>query len=614
MALGSDGSPVVGSAGATASAAETGSTSPLAELAASKPDKHVEVIVQMNAGVDRARADTLAASAGGVVERPLPIINGFSTTLRAAKAQRLAENPAVHAISLNAPVETQTLSAANLATSYNQSILSPQTWAAGKTGKGVGVAVIDTGIQGNLPDFKVSQSSTTSRVVATAVTNPAATTASDTFGHGTHIAGLIAGNGWYRSKTDPLLGKYMGVAPDANLISIKASDDLGNASVLDVIDGLQFAIDKKSTYNIRVVNLSLKSSEPESYKTDPLDAAVEAAWNSGIVVVAAAGNEGQHEEGVDFAPANDPYVITVGAVDDGGTAAITDDFLTSWSSHGRTQDGFAKPDVVAPGAHLASTIPLGSAFSKMCDTCLTDGEYFKMGGTSMAAAVVSGEAALLISANSKLTPDQVKSQIVRHTRPIYRSQSSTVLVDASGNPVPPAVDTSTDIVGAEITADKALSTIVAGTSLNAGLIRNSLLIPTTGLIDYTRASWSRASWSSSITALRASWSSKTSWSRASWSRASWSATPEACSDFERASWSRASWSRASWSRASWSTAIWSADGMSTADISAADLALIDAQIASAKASCSSLLTSIDPTRASWSTVTPQANWASSFDQ
>ena len=269
-----------GSGGSTVTTSDP--SSPLAELAATDPAKRVEVIVQLRPGVEGAQAGTIAGSAGGVVESQLPIINGFSTTVRAAEANELASNPAVHAVSLNAAVESEGIPNPDaLATAYNQSIRSDRSWLQGYTGKGVGVAVIDTGIQGNLPDFRVSQSDATSRVIATAVTNPAATTANDTFGHGTHVAGLIAGNGTSRPATDPLYGKYIGVAPDANLIDVKIADEQGSASVMDVIDGLQFAMDYKADYNIRVVNLSLRSTVAESYKTDPLDAAVEAAWNSG---------------------------------------------------------------------------------------------------------------------------------------------------------------------------------------------------------------------------------------------------------------------------------------------------------------------------------------------
>jgi serine protease AprX len=606
------GNSLVAPSGASAVTAGSGSHSALADLAARTPDKRVEVIVQLRSGTDAAAAQRLVASAGGTVERELPIINGLSTTVRAEDAQKLSLNPAVTGVTLNARVDSEgVVDPDALATAYNQSVRSDRAWLDGYTGKGVGVAVIDTGIQGNLPDFQVSQTDTTSRVIATAVTNPAATTANDTFGHGTHVAGLIAGNGTDRPAGDPLYGKYAGVAPDANLIAVKASDDEGNASVLDVIDGLQFVVDMKSEYNIRVVNLSLKSMVAQSYKTDPLDAAVEAAWNSGIVVVAAAGNDGSASDAVSYAPANDPFVITVGGVDDMGTKGIGDDVLATWSSRGTTQDGFDKPDVLAPGAHMVSTIPAGSEYTRLCPSCVTDGQYFRVGGTSMAAAVVSGEAALLTQANPGWTPDQVKSVIVKRSRAVTSPTSSTdTLVDATGDPYSTTVETNTTVSGAEAAADKALNNPTSTATPNLAL--NTFLDPATGLIDYTRASWSRASWSGSVDALRASWS-RASWSRASWSRASWSATPESCTDFERASWSRASWSRASWSRASWSRASWSADGMSTPDLSADDITQIDAEIAAAKAQCSSLLATIDPARASWSRASwSRASWSSSF--
>jgi serine protease AprX len=583
----------------------------LGDLASSNPGKRVEVIVQLRPGTSPANAEALASAAGGVVERELPIINGFSTTLRAGQAEGLTDNPAVHAVSLNAKVESQgSVNPAALATSFNASIRSTEPWAQGVTGKGVGVAVIDTGIQGNLPDFRVSQSDASSRVIASVVTNPAATTADDTYGHGTHIAGLIAGNGTNRPAGDPLNGKYAGVAPDANLIAVKASDDAGNASVLDVIDGLQFVMDKENDYNIRVVNLSLRSTVAESYKTDPLDAAVEATWNSGIVVVVAAGNSGPTGDAVQYAPANDPFVITVGGADDQGTKSTGDDTLATWSSRGLTQDGFQKPDIAAPGAHMVSTIPPGSEYTRLCPSCLTpDGQYFRVGGTSMAAAVASGEVALLLQAYPNLTPNEVKAQMVKRTRGVLKPSNVNLTVNGQSEVVPD----DTTVSNGQAAADKAISNGLANTS-SVAPTPNVLLDPATGLIDYSRASWSRASWSDAVDGLRASWS-RASWSRASWSRASWSATPQACSEFERASWSRASWSRASWSRASWSRASWSSDGMSSQDLTAEDMAAIDAEIAAAQAQCSQLLASIDPTRASWSRASwSRASWSSSFDK
>jgi serine protease AprX len=603
----------------TGSAILPGSSQPvqritLSDLAATDPARKVEVIVQLNRGVDPAYGTSLVQQAGGTISRELPIINGYGATLPAGEAEALKANPNVHAITMNSAIKTQgVVNPAALATSFNQSIRSFKVWEMGYTGKGVGVAVIDTGIAGDLPDFRVSQSDPTSRVIATAVTNPAATTVRDTFGHGTHIAGLIAGNGTNRPAGDPLYGKYAGAAPDANLIAVKASDDAGNATVLDVIDGLQFVVDKKNDYNIRVVNLSLRATEPQSYKTDPLDAAVEAAWNSGIVVVVAAGNEGEAPGAVNYAPANDPYVITVGGVDDNGTKTIDDDQLAVWSSRGTTQDGFEKPEVVAPGAHLISTIAPGSAYTQMCPQCMVSGQYFQVGGTSMAAAVVSGEAADVIQAYPNLTPDQVKKTIIKRSRPVNTSTTTTVvLVDASGAPLPTTTTSTTTITNGEVGADKAINNPTDGEANNR-LTMNTLLNPLTGLIDWARASWTRASWTDAgVDPLRASWT-RASWTRASWTRASWTATPDACADFERASWTRASWTRASWTRASWTRASWTADGMSSPDLTPTDYAALDAEIAKAKLDCAALLKTGDPSRASWTRASwTRASWTSSF--
>ena len=575
------------SAGASASSA----SGPIAELAAQHPGREIEVIVQLRPGVDLSTGESLVSAAGATSSRELPIINGLGTRLPAEEAQRLSLNPAVRAVSLNAPVASQgslpvdpafakTVDPSSFGTSYNQSIRSPKVWDDKQTGKGIGVAVIDSGIAGSLPDVQTSPTNPASRVIATAVVNPGATNAGDSLGHGTHVAGLIAGNSMNRPVGDPLRGKYVGVAPEANLIAVKAGDENGEATVLDIIDGLQFVVDHKADYNIRVVNLSLKSTQPESYKTDPLDAAVEAAWNSGIVVVAAAGNSGLDKDAVSYAPANDPFVITVGGVDDKGTKDINDDALASWSSRGVTQDGFEKPDILAPGAKLVSTISPNAQYKGLCPTCIVDNEYFRIGGTSMAAAVASGEAALMIGADPTMTPDDVKTVMIRRTRPVTESETSGVLVDASGNPVPARDDDrKKTTVGAEAAADKAVDKDTKK-NINYGVTPNTLLDPVTGLIDYSRTSWSRTSWSEAPPELQASWS-RTSWSRTSWSRTSWSATPQSCADFERTSWSRTSWS--------------------------------SDDIASAQAQCSSLLSQIDPTRTSWSrTSWSLTSWSTSF--
>jgi serine protease AprX len=491
--------------------ATTVSSSSLEKLAADHPGASVEVIVQLQPGVTFEQGRKRVHSLGGRITGDLHIIRGLAVHMSAQAAKKLAaQHELVRAVSLNARVKPQAVDTSLLATRYNQSVYSPNAWNNyGMTGKGVGVAVIDTGIAGDLPDFRVSQTQGSSRVVASAVTNPYAKNAGDSYGHGTHVAGIIGGNGTYRPASDPLYGKYIGVAPDANLISVKASDEQGNATILDVIYGLQFVVDHKSDYNIRVVNLSLESTQAQSYKTDPLDAAAESAWFNGIVVVAAAGNRGASADAVSYAPGNDPYVISVGAVDDKGTNATSDDGYASWSSVGLTQDGYLKPDVSAPGAHIVSALAPKSQFTSLCPSCIVDGQYIRAGGTSMAAPMVSGAVANLLQLRPQLRPDQVKGVLMANLRSL-----------------PSGVN--------ELNVNRALAPNNSVLPANVGLTPNTLIDSSTGAIDYTRSSWSRSSWS------------RSSWSRSSWS-CNCSKTASGSIDPTRSSWSRSSWSM-SWTK------------------------------------------------------------------
>lgn len=505
------------------------STATLGGLAATDPGRRVDVIVRFADRVKWGRGRELLRAQGATITRDLHVIDGYGARMTAAAAQRLAARPDVAGVALDAPVRTS--AAEGVETSFLESTRTDKLFNgdAPATGKGVTVAVVDTGIAGDLPDFRVSADDATSRVVASAVTNPDATNEEDGYGHGTHVAGLIAGNGANRAAADPLRGRYVGAAPDAGLVSIKVSDDQGGTSLIDVIYGIQFAVDHRAQYGIRVLNLSLTSAVAESATTDPLDAAVESAWLHGIVVVAAAGNGGTDGDAVSHAPGNDPYVITVGAADTQGTKPTADDALAGWSSRGVTQDGVAKPDVVAPGAHIVGPYAPGSTFGSLCPSCVVDGAYFRIGGTSMSTAIVSGIVADLLELHPDWTPDQVKGALIHNLRPI---------------------DGGAGEVDAQHAAKAGAEELVA----NVGLMPNELVDGATGEIDYTRASWSRASWSL-VDDARASWS-RASWSRASWSRASWSCDCALAvsgeADPARASWSRASWSRASWSRASWS--------------------------------------------------------------
>jgi len=506
---------------ASAAAPVAAEPSGLSTLAAKEPGRRVGVIVQLRSEASISGAMSRVRELGGSTGGRLTVIHGFGADLSAAAAQKLSRDPAVRVVSLDARVTPQDVRASDLETAYPFSSGATDAWNGDTpaTGKGVGVAVIDTGIAGDLPDFRVSGSDSSSRVIGSAVVHPDAATAADGYGHGTHVAGIIAGNGWRRGSLDPQRGEYIGVAPDANLISVKASDDAGNATVLDVIYGLQFVVDHKDTYNIRVVNLSLESTTPGSYKTDPLDAAVESAWFNGIVVVAAAGNHGIAQDAVSYAPGNDPYAISVGAVDDQGTKNRSDDLLAAWSSRGTTADGHAKPELVAPGSRIVSALAPGSAFTTMCATCIVGTGYIRAGGSSMSAPMVSGAVALLLERHPSLTPNQVKGVLMRSTRS---------LPDGSR-----AVSASKAIAAAAVDSSPA----------NQGLTPNELVSATTGEIDYTRSSWSRSSWSDATGLLRSSWS------RSSWSRSSWSSENllNDVVDPTRSSWSRSSWST-SWTK------------------------------------------------------------------
>ncbi|HET6550120.1 MAG TPA: S8 family peptidase [Solirubrobacter sp.] len=469
-------------------------------------------IVQLRDGVSLADGAAAVRAAHGEVTGRLPIIRGLAVDLPAHARSRLAQDPRVATVSANAPVRSlrrpplEEMLGDRLDTAYPWSVLAPQSWDRA-TGRGVGVAVIDTGIDGSLPDFDGDDGG--SRVVASVVTNPDATTAADTYGHGTHVAGIIAGDGNQRGPGDPADGKYVGIAPRADLIAIKAADDEGRGTILDAIYGLQFVVDHQAEYNIRVVNLSLSSTEPGSYLTDPLDAAVEAAYFHGIVVVAAAGNRGDDGDAVAYAPGNDPFAISVGAVDDQGTSDRSDDAFTDWSSTGRTQDGFEKPDLAAPGAHIVSTLARDSAFAELCPSCVVDGDYIRVGGTSMAAPVVSGVAALLLELHPEWTPDEVKSTLIETAR------------DLDGG-----VD--------EVNALAALDAAEPATGANAGVAPSELLDPATGELDPTRSSWGRSSWGAAPEDLIAGWA-----------RSSWGCTCPGGStgglESTRSSWGSAAW-------------------------------------------------------------------------
>jgi serine protease AprX len=378
----------------------------LLELAARQPAKSVQVIVQSVPGAPDTSAELQRL--GGTVTEDLAIIHGFSAKLPAGAIPVLASRPGIHWISADAALidtactgcfSTETVPSAN---PYLKMIGASTAWSQGITGKGIGVAVVDSGVNPQQDLYFLN--SGTSRLVANVSFNTGTNqSTTDAFGHGNHVAGIIAGNG---SSSN---GAYIGIAPEANIINVKVSDDNNNgvATTANLVKGLQWIDSNKLAYNIRVVNISLTSSQIQDYKVDPIDAAVEALWKDRIVVIAAAGNGGT--TGV-AAPGNDPFVITVGAVGLDGKTTPT------WSSISKDSYGaILKPDMYAPGINVVSLSSAGSGLLLQQHPAnvvtYNNIKYFKMSGTSMAAPMVAGAVALLLQKDPTLTSDQVKAAV-----------------------------------------------------------------------------------------------------------------------------------------------------------------------------------------------------------
>ncbi|MBM4460001.1 MAG: S8 family peptidase [Chloroflexi bacterium] len=391
----------------------------LLQLADHQPDAVVGVIVQKaNAGADIEGA---VARLGGVVTRDLHIIRAIAARLPARAVVELARNRDVRWVSLDAPVEGSAKkppvgNGAPPSNYFLDTVDVRRVWAMGLRGDGVTIAVVDSGVSKD-NDFS-KDNGAASRLTKQVAFSPNASSALDVYGHGTHIAGIIAGNG--RDST----GLYSGIAPNANLIGLRVSDDTGMAYESGTVAALQWVLDNARTYNIRVVNLSVNSTIEQSYHTSPLDAACEILWFNQIVVVVSVGNKGGSNgyNTANAAPANDPFVITVGASDERGTTALKDDFIPPYSAHGTTGNGFVKPDIIAPGTNIVSVLSKNSSWATQYpDREALNGEYFRLSGTSMAAPMVAGAVALLLQSEPNLTPDQVKYRLTRAANTIAGS-------------------------------------------------------------------------------------------------------------------------------------------------------------------------------------------------
>jgi serine protease AprX len=386
----------------------------------------VKVIVTYNTVPTAAHYATMQGR-GGRLQAKLHLIKAAAFTIPASALPLLEADPEVATVTIDHPMNV-------MDDLTDGAIGVSAAWNSGFNGAGIGVAVIDSGINDNVADLK-NDAGTASRVVyhqdftGTPNTNIFGGKY-DLYGHGTHVAGIIAGNGALSG------GQYAGVAPEANLIDLRALDLNGAGSDSTVIAAIQQAIALKNTYNIKVINLSLGRGIWSSYTQDPLCQAVESAWKSGIVVVVAAGNygrlslNGSNGYGTVTAPGNDPYVLTVGATKASGSSYWSAETLASYSSKGpTTYDHVVKPDMVAPGNDIVSLAAPGATLEALYSSDLVQGSdgknrYFTLSGTSMATPAVAGAAAILLQQHSTMTPDQVKARLMKTANKMTQNSTS----------------------------------------------------------------------------------------------------------------------------------------------------------------------------------------------
>ena len=475
-------------------------TAGLLKLADSSPGSKVRVIVQSTEGSSKAEN---YAKLHGQVKKRLEAANGAAVELSAGQLKQLAKQPGLtitpdNAVALNG-------FSSNQLWPYQQGFAN--LWGLASFSMPA-IAIVDSGIQNRL-DFM-------GRIRASVkLSSSSADSYGDGRGHGTMVAGIAAGS----------IAGLAGAAPSAPLVDVDVVDDKGMAYVSDVIAGIDWIIANKSRYGIRVANLSL-SAPAGSIRNNPLNDAVERLWFNGVVVVASAGNYGVNGQKttVRTSPANDPFVITVGAADVGSSSGLWDDSMAPWSAYGYTADGFRKPDLAASGRYMVGPVPSGSTLASERPGNVVSTGYMRLSGTSFSAPVVAGAAAQLIARHPDWTPDRVKGALLATARSIGSNRGAAgfgeVNVSAAANVTNPP-------------------------NPNAGLNRFLVGDPAGGSTPvFDDAAWAETA------------RTNAAWNEAAWAEAAWAEAGWAEAAWAEAAWAEAAWAEAAWAEAAWAEAAW----------------------------------------------------------
>jgi serine protease AprX len=505
------GVPMAATAAPVGNAGTTYVAPGLMDKANKAPNEKISVIVQSTAGAADAQLKVKGLGPLAKLGKRLDLVGGVAVELPAKLVATLAAVPGLQ-ITPDAPAK----SSGTVATNPSSTQLWPHDngdaalW--NRTAVLPTIAIVDSGIEKGRADFGNG-----ARVLADVnLSTLPGNSSGDGRGHGTFVAGIAAGSA----------SGYAGAAPKANLVALDVMDDQGMARTSDVIAAADWILQNKAQYNIKVANFSLHSTYPSNFGHDPLDQAVEKLWFAGVTVVAAAGNYGNTDgtpSGVRYAPGNDPFVITVGAVDLGNSARLKDDKVAPWSAYGYTYDGFWKPEIGAAGRYMVGPVPAGSTLPMERPDKVTAPGYMELSGTSFAAPVVAGTVAYLLALHPTWTPDQVKGALMVSAMPVPQA----TLRQAGRGQI------------------NAVSAVLVQNPPNPNKGLDRFLVPSAnGGVVFDAVSWYDAARSD------VSWNS-VSWADVSWNSVSWSDVSWADVSWNSVSWADVSWSDVSWADVSW---------------------------------------------------------------